>query len=84
MLYQLFRFDRINKNALNAPGSKYMEEINGIQKTFKTQYGDVEDDEEDRKIKMSGFYNDELENRMTGIKPHRAVSPATKKAVHFS
>ncbi len=30
---------------------------------------------------MSGFYNDDLENRMTGIKPHRAVSPATKKAV---
>lgn len=43
----------------------------------------MEDDEDDRKIKMSGFYNDELENKMTGIKPHRAVSPATKKAVRY-
>lgn len=31
-------------------------------------------------MRISGFYNDDLEAKMTGIKPHRAVSPATKKA----
>lgn len=36
------------------------------------------DDEDDRKFKMSGFEDDELEYTMSGLKPTRARSPKRK------
>lgn len=35
----------------------------------------MRDDEEDRAIKLSGFYSEELELELTGIKPNRPPSP---------
>ena len=40
---------------------------------------DVEDDEESRKIKMSGFYNESLEAEISGVKPDR---PSSARKVH--
>lgn len=44
-------------------------------------WADIEDDEQDRKTKMSGFYNEELETEITGMKPNRPSSPLGKKSV---
>jgi hypothetical protein len=37
-----------------------LEQTYNIERNVKTEFGDIEDDEEDRKIRISGFYNDDL------------------------
>lgn len=60
-MFQVYHFDRINgKDFSKKPGTKYTEISKTISKNLNN-YHDIEDDEEDRKIKMSGFYDEELE-----------------------
>ena len=61
-------------------GAKYFDKINQIQIDLKENqqlYG--QDDEDDRKIKMSGFFDEELQFNMTGMKNNRPSSPNKKK-----
>jgi hypothetical protein len=59
-LFKLFNFDRINGKSYNQPGTKYYETGRKCLEDIRMIAGGEEDDEEDRKIMMSGFYNDEL------------------------
>lgn len=56
-MFQVYHFERINgKDFVKKPGTKYAEISKDISKNLM-KYVNIEDDEEDRKIKMSGFYN---------------------------
>ena len=50
----------INEKKFDQPGARYKNQANKIQRNLKN-FEDISDDEEDRKIKMSGFNDDNLE-----------------------
>lgn len=78
----MYNFDYVNQKCINKPGTKYYNEVQEIQREFRDNpliY--LEDDEEDRRIKLSGFYSQDLEVAMTGIKPNRPVSPTARRTV---
>lgn len=52
-------FDYLNGVAVQYPGSKYHEQINRVSNDLEGPHV-YEEDEEDRKLRFSGFYNDEL------------------------
>jgi hypothetical protein len=56
----VFSFDRINNKNYSQPGAKYLEQTYNIERNVKKVYAELEDDEDDRKIRISGFYNDDL------------------------
>jgi hypothetical protein len=79
-LQKIHSFDFLNGRPMTRAGAKYYDRISKIQEDLvenRELYG--EDDEKDREIKMSGFYDEELEFRMTGLKVNRPSSPGRKK-----
>ena len=79
-LQKIHNFDFLNGKTMTKAGAKYYDKINKIQEDLLSNsvlYG--EDDEKDREIKMSGFFDEELEFRMTGMKVNRPSSPGKKK-----
>jgi len=78
-LQKIHNFDFLNGKTMTKAGAKYYDKIHKIQEDLNENsvlYGD--DDEEDRKIKMSGFFDDDLEYKMTGTKVNRPSSPGRK------
>ena len=60
-------------------GLKYYQQIERLHEDLESNKQIYDkDDEDDRKIKMSGFYDDELEFKMSGQKL-RPSSPGKKK-----
>lgn len=57
-LFKIYKFDRINGKTFSKPGSRYLNIAEEIIKDLNTgELGLVEDDEDARRIKMSGFYD---------------------------
>ena len=83
-IQKIHNFDFLNGKSYTKAGAKYYDKINVIQLdlTSNKEIYD-EDDEADRKLKMSGFYDDELESRMTGMKVNRPSSPVKKIVTNF-
>ena len=60
-MFGVYGFDRINnKDYTNKPGTKYYHQTKQIREGLK-KYEYIEDDKYDREIKMSGFFNEEIE-----------------------
>ena len=76
-MYELYGFDLINEKTFGQPGTRFKDKASNIQQNLRN-YLDIEDDEEDRKIKMSGFYDDGLEEEITGMISNRPNSPTKK------
>lgn len=73
----MYGFDLINEKTFGQPGTRFKDKASNIQQNLRN-YLDIEDDEEDRKIKMSGFYDDNLEEEITGMASNRPNSPSKK------
>jgi hypothetical protein len=58
---KLHNFDSVNGKALTTPGNKYRDKIDSIIQEFR-EFPELymRDDEEDRAIKNSGFYSEDL------------------------
>lgn len=79
-LQRVHNFDFLNGKVMSRAGAKYYEQVAAIHRDLAENsefYG--EDDEKDRQIRMSGFYDEELEFKMSGTRVARPTSPIRKK-----
>lgn len=69
----------VNGKVIEQAGTKYKQGIDKIIREFR-QSPEIylNDDSEDIAIKNSGFYSEELELELTGVKPNRPPSPQRK------
>jgi hypothetical protein len=79
-LQKVHNFDFLNGKIMTKAGAKYYDQVALIHRDLAENsqfYG--EDDEKDRQIRMSGFYDEELEFKMSGTRVNRPTSPIRKK-----